>query len=146
MKIYFDTCSIQRPLDDKSNIRVLAESEAILNIITFLENGFIKIVSSDILLYEMDFIKNTNRYIFMNNFLSYAKEFIKLNDEIISISSKLIRHSIKSLDALHIATAEYSGCKYFCTTDDKILKSKIVDLKVKIKSPIELLEELIRWT
>ena len=69
MKIYFDTCSIQRPLDDKSNIRVLAESEAILNIIAFLENGVIEIVSSDILLYEMDFIKNTNRYMFMNNFL-----------------------------------------------------------------------------
>ncbi len=28
MKIYFDMCSLQRPFDDKSQLRVLVEAEA----------------------------------------------------------------------------------------------------------------------
>lgn len=33
MKIYLDNCSLQRPLDDKSQIRIRLEAEAILAVI-----------------------------------------------------------------------------------------------------------------
>jgi hypothetical protein len=33
MKIHLDTCSIQRPLDNKTQVRIILEAEAILGII-----------------------------------------------------------------------------------------------------------------
>ena len=38
---------------------------------------------------------------------------------------------IKSLDALHLACAEASGCDYFLTCDDRIVKRYAGHLQVK---------------
>jgi hypothetical protein len=50
MRIDFDMCSLQRPLDDKSQLRVHLEAEALLGIIEFCESGQAELVSSDALL------------------------------------------------------------------------------------------------
>jgi hypothetical protein len=39
MKIYLDICSVQRPLDDKAQLRILVEAEAILGILALCESG-----------------------------------------------------------------------------------------------------------
>jgi len=52
MKIYLDTCSIQRPLDSKNQIRILLEADAVLGIIALCDAGQVELVSSDALLYE----------------------------------------------------------------------------------------------
>ena len=46
MRIYLDMCSLQRPLDTKTQIRVAVEAEAILNILALWESGQIELVSS----------------------------------------------------------------------------------------------------
>ncbi len=45
MKIYLDNCAIQRPLDDKSQIRIALESEAVLGIISLFELKTIELLS-----------------------------------------------------------------------------------------------------
>jgi len=40
-------CSIHRPLDDKAQLRILVESEAVLGIIALCESGQADLVSSD---------------------------------------------------------------------------------------------------
>ena len=47
MLIYLDMCTIHRPLDDKSQLRVLVESQAVLGIIALCESGQVepKVVS-----------------------------------------------------------------------------------------------------
>jgi hypothetical protein len=52
MLIYLDMCSIQRPLDDKAQLRILVESETVLGIIALCESGQCTMVSSDALDYE----------------------------------------------------------------------------------------------
>jgi len=52
MKLYLDNCAIQRPLDDKAQIRIALESEAILGIISLVKDNEIELVLSDILEYE----------------------------------------------------------------------------------------------
>jgi hypothetical protein len=52
MLIYLDMCSIHRPVDDKTQLRVRAESEAVLGIIALCESGQCALVSSDALEYE----------------------------------------------------------------------------------------------
>ena len=46
MKIYLDNCAIQRPLDDKSNLRNRIESEAVMGLIELFEQKKIEIVNS----------------------------------------------------------------------------------------------------
>ena len=54
MKIYLDNCCLQRPLDDKSQLRIQLEAEAILAVLTFCENQEVQLVSSDVLEFEKD--------------------------------------------------------------------------------------------
>ena len=61
MLIYLDMCSICRPLDDKSQLRVLVESEAVLGIIAVCESGQAELVSSDALDYESERNPNPER-------------------------------------------------------------------------------------
>lgn len=53
MKIYLDTCSLQRPLDSRNQVRIIVEAEAILGILSLFESGRIDLVSSEILLFEI---------------------------------------------------------------------------------------------
>lgn len=43
MTIYFDTGSLQRPLDDKSQLRIALEAEAILGLITLVEQNITQV-------------------------------------------------------------------------------------------------------
>jgi hypothetical protein len=43
MHIYLDVCSLQRPLDDRSQPRVNVEAEAVLTILRLVENGQVKL-------------------------------------------------------------------------------------------------------
>jgi hypothetical protein len=61
MRIYLEMCSFQRPLDNKTQIRVAVEAEAILNILALWESGQIKLVSSPTLIFEADKIKSPAR-------------------------------------------------------------------------------------
>ncbi len=53
MLVYFDNCAIQRPMDDKTDFRIRVEAEAILSLLELIENGFVEMVSSAALLYEL---------------------------------------------------------------------------------------------
>ena len=47
---------------------------------------------------------------------------------------------IKHKDACHVACAIYTGCDYFLTTDDRLLKYKTDE--ISIMSPIEFINEM----
>jgi len=76
--------------------------------------------------------------------LRQAKVFVHVNDEIENRAHELTKKGIKTLDALHLASAEHVGADYLCTTDDKFLKKTktLKDLKTKVISPIQLIEEI----
>ncbi len=61
MQIYLDTCSLQRPLDDRSNPRNNVEAEAILTILGVIEKHNITLVSSEVLDYEISKIPDEDR-------------------------------------------------------------------------------------
>ena len=122
MKVYFDTCSIQRPLDSKSQVRVSLEAEAVLGLLSLCESGLFELISSEVLLFEINRNPNLTRREFGLEVLSNAKSFILLNEEIELRARELNKAGIKPLDALHLATAENCQADYFCTCDDKILK------------------------
>ena len=144
MKVYFDTCSIQRPLDSKSQVRVSLEAEAVLGLLSLCESGLIELISSEVLLFEINRNPNLTRREFGLEVLSNAKSFILLNEEIELRARELNKAGIKPLDALHLATAENCQADYFCTCDDKILKlmKSLEGKRIRVISPIKLIEEI----
>ena len=142
MKVYLDTCSIQRPLDSKTQIRIILEAEAILGIIGLCEAGQIELVSSEALLFEARRNPHPIRRDFGLEVLRKAASFVALNEQIERRAKEFDKIGIKALDALHLASAEAAGVEYFCTCDDKLLSraKSVADLKTKVVSPVELIE------
>ena len=59
--IYLDTCSIQRPLDNKLQPRIFLEEEAILTVLSLVDAGELELLSSDVLNFEISCIANIYR-------------------------------------------------------------------------------------
>ena len=147
MKIYLDNCSLQRPLDSKTQTRIVLEAEAVLGILTLLESGKVALVSSEALLFEIGHSPNTTRQEYALEVLSKAKTFVTLSEPVEKRARKFEALGIKPLDALHLASAEDAQADYFCTCDDRLFKraKAISGLRTKVVSPVELIKELERW-
>jgi len=144
MKIYLDNCALQRPLDDKLQIRIRLEAEAILAIVEQCQSGEIELVSSEVLDLELSETPIKTRVDYGLSVLKSATIYVKINELIGSRAGAFILLGIKPLDALHLASAELAQADYFCTCDDRFLRraKAIVDLKTKVVTPLELIEEL----
>jgi predicted nucleic acid-binding protein len=144
VKIYLDLCAIQRPLDTPNQIRIALESEAVLGIIAFCDRGQADLLSSEALLYEDEQSSWPIRREHTLATLAKAKSVIKVSAKENKRAAGLSKFGIKPLDALHLALAEAGKADYFCTCDDKLLRTskRIKDLAVKVLSPVDLVQEL----
>lgn len=144
MKIYLDSCSLQRPFDEKSQIRISLEAEAILSIIALCESEQLELLSSEVLVFETNRISNVVRRENVFEILTLAKKVLMVNDEIENHALDLVSNGIMPIDALHLAAASQESADYFCTSDDVLLKKakKIEGLNTSVVSPLELIEEI----
>ena len=73
---------------------------------------------------------------------------MKLSDSLIRRANEIISLGIKDMDGLHVAMAEEGEANYFVTCDDDIInkaKKFQENLKVKVCSVLEFLEEVVRY-
>src|SRR5258707_15764756 len=115
-------CSLQRPLDDKSQLRVLVEAEAVLGLLALCESGKADFVASDALVFETDANPDVVRRDFAAQALAKATQFVKADDQVKARAQTFIDAGIKALDALHLASAAEGHADFFCTCDDRLLK------------------------
>ena len=144
MKVYLDTCSLNRPLDDKNQPRIALEAEAVLTLLALCEVGQLVVVSSDALLFEVHRIPHVQRRTVMTEVLGRATVFIRLNDQIEQRARELEQRGIKALDALHLASAEAEQVAYFCSCDDRLVRrAKLLsDIATSVVTPLELIQEI----
>ena len=144
MKVYLDMCSIQRPLDTKSQPRIAVEAEAILGVLTLCEAGHVELMTSDTLIFELGRNPNPVRKEYALKVLTKATVFIQIDNQIEERARALQAEGIKPVDALHLASAVAAKADYFCTCDDRFLKrAKAVDTgPTKVVSPLELITEV----
>ena len=147
MRVYLDSCSLQRPLDSKTQTRITLEAEAVLGILALLESDQVELVSSEILLFEVDRTPSTTRREYALEVLSRARTFVTLNMRVEKRARRFEALGIRPLDALHLASAEHAKADCFCTCDDKLLRRAraISDLTTRVLLPIELIKELEQW-
>ena len=69
---------------------------------------------------------------------------LPLVDEIETQASAFVKAGLKPIDALHLATAFWNNAEYFCSCDDKLLKTskKLKTPGTKVVSPLELIAEI----
>ncbi len=147
MTVYLDTCSLQRPLDDKSQLRIRLEAEAILSIIDLVETGRLGLISSDALTYETRRNPHPTRKQFVWEVVAEASDHIEFSEQVEKRAQELNQAGIKTLDSLHLASAEASDADFFCTCDDSFLNKAKREVKgeTRVVSPLELAEEIGRW-
>jgi hypothetical protein len=61
MRLYLDVCCLNRPFDDQTQDRIHLETEAILSILKHVEIGDWTLVSSSVVLYEVNNIPNSDK-------------------------------------------------------------------------------------
>src|SRR3989338_8542480 len=125
IKVYLDTSVYNRPFDDQSQIRIRLETEAFLSILEKAISGSIVIIGSSVLTYENSKNPFTERRERVLNYLSSVTKFIRLNDSIKKRALLLEGIGIDSIDALHIAFAEFGEADYFVTSDNDIIKIEV---------------------
>ncbi len=137
-------CSIQRPLDTKTQPRIAVEAEAILGVLTLCEAGQVELMTSDTLVFELERNPHPVRKTYALEVLAKAKVFIQTDTQIEERARTLLATGIKPVDALHLASAVEAKADYFCTCDDRFLKrAKAVDTgQTKVVSPLELIAEV----
>jgi hypothetical protein len=113
MKIYLDSCSLQRPLDDQSQVRIATETEAIMGVLTLWEAGKIGLVGSEALNYEADQIPMRERRAYMEEVLAKMEEFVMITEAMELRAATFVAEGLKPLDALHLSCAEESKVDYF---------------------------------
>jgi predicted nucleic acid-binding protein len=140
MRVYLDACSLQRPLDDRSQPRVNLEAEAVLTILRLVESGDLVLVSSDALEFEVDRTPDAERRTAGKDILKLAGQALHLGAEVEADAAALIQSGVKPLDALHLAFASRAGVEYFCTCDDKLRKKaqRLKAVKTTVVTPLEL--------
>ena len=121
MRVYLDTCAIQRPLDDLDQLRVRVEAEAVLAVVTAAETGGVELVASDVLRFETENNPLPHRRDFARRVLRLATSDVATTPAVSARASDYERDSIKPLDAVHLASAVEAAADLFCTADDTLL-------------------------
>ena len=142
MKIYLDVCCFNRPFDDQSQIRIRLEAEAKLKIQEEIRSGNIQLVWSYILNYENTRNPFQEKKEQIMVWRKYAKLDVQENSETIRVAHALRTKGFHKLDSLHLACAISTGCDFFLTTDDSILKKTELLNEVRIDDPIGFIKEV----
>lgn len=137
-------CSLQRPLDAKTQVRVAVEAEAILSLITLWESGEIELVSSSAMLFEAEQMPLSTKKIYVLEVLSKANLFVPRSQSVEGRAKGFVELGIRPLDALHLASAIEARSDYFCTCDDRFLRraKQAETAPTKVVSVLELVTEI----
>ena len=141
MRVYLDNCCYNRPYDDQTQIRIRIETQAKLYIQQLIHDGKIQLVSSFILRFENSGNSRMDKRMSIDSFISnhttiYVSEEYK--PELEKKAKPIMQTGIKEADALHVACAIKTGCDYFLTTDQRLLKYS--SDKITLLNPIQFIE------
>jgi len=145
-KIYFDTCCLNRPFDDQTQVRVRLEAEAVLAILARIENGEWTWIGSEVLMDEIEQTPDTQKLSRAKLLSGFIQENIEIGEKEEQRAMELQSEGFQVFDALHIACAESAEADVFLSTDDRLLKlAKRISKKlhVRVENPLLWVEEMI---
>lgn len=144
MLIYLDNSFLNRSFDNLDIPLNRVETEILFWILDLIYKEKVILVNSSLIEYENSFNPFLERKSFVEEVLSRAKIYQNVNEKIYNRAKKIAKQfEIKSLDALHLATAKEAKVDFFITCDYNLIKKFKGELK--IISPTKFLEEYEKY-
>jgi hypothetical protein len=144
LRVYLDTCAINRLTDDPSQMRIRLEADAMERFFRNVQSGKDFWISSSIVEYEIRRDPNPRRREDALAMLSYAKEFHLSNPTAVNRARFLKTVGYGAFDALRLAVAENSRVDLLLTTDDRFLRQAGRGLgkpSVRVANPLDYAQE-----
>lgn len=141
VKVYLDTSIYNRPFDDQTQAKIFLETQAIVLILSMVENDSIELVSSSVLQYENSRNPFPLKQQLMNQYLTLATNYQFVDKQIRQRAEQLEQQGIKAIDALHVAASEASNSDYFLTCDKRLI-NRCRELTLKVINPVDFILEM----
>jgi predicted nucleic acid-binding protein len=122
MKVYLDTCCLNRLTDDQTQLRIRQEAEAVEQILRWMRAGEVQWISSEALVDEIERSSNVERRLENAALLTLVSESLGVDAAIASRAANLQVAGYGAYDALHLACAEAARVDVLLTTDDGFIR------------------------
>lgn len=145
MKIYLDTCCLNRPFNDQTQAQIRRETEAIQTLLKSCFTGRWLWITSDVLIFEINNTPDQIQRNHMRTQLDLAYQNVSIGAIENTRGQELEALGFKWFDALHLACAESSEVEVFLTTDNRLLRraNRIRTLlQVRAENPYVWLQEV----
>ena len=145
MRIYLDVCCLNRPFDDQQQPRIRLESEAVLLILRYCEQGIFEWLTSDIVDTEIEQIIDSIRKGRLQSVILYTSHRFAIKDSVHKRAEYFESRGIKGWDAYHLAATEYGKADVYLTTDDKLINkanNHKRELHVRVLNPLGWIREI----
>ena len=146
MKIYLDTCCLNRPFDDQEQERIRLEAEAVMIILGRLSRKEWIWLGSQALEIEIDRAPNADQRSRLKRISIFVGDVVGIGPKELVRASELEQLGFSGFDAVHLACAESGGVDIFLSTDDRFLKRAkrfAKKIHVKVANPLDWLKEMI---
>jgi predicted nucleic acid-binding protein len=146
MKIYLDTCCLNRPFDDQGQERIRLETEAMMIILARLSRKEWSWLGSQALEIEIDRAPDIEQRSRLKRVSDFVRQSVVIGKKELQRAGELEAIGFIGFDAVHLACAESGGADIFLSTDDRLLKrAKRFSKKihVKVMNPLDWLKEMI---
>ena len=145
LKVYLDTCCVNRLFDGQTQERVQRETQAIKQILNYFFTGQCHWLSSEIVDDEVSADPNLDRRAQVRSVMEHVRQTCSVSANEEARGEYLEVLGFKHYDALHIACAENNGAHILLTTDDRMLrlaKRYQSHLRVRVDNPHTWLQEI----
>jgi predicted nucleic acid-binding protein len=142
MKIYLDTCCLNRPFDDQRQPRIRLEAEAVTLILEKVHQREWSWVGSEVLVYEIQQTTNAERKERLLLLAGGVNQTVELSEKIMERAEALSSLGFGEYDALHLASAENAKVDVFLTTDDPLLT---IANRNKKRLPVFIVNNPVKW-
>lgn len=137
--IYLDICCFNRPFDDQSYLLIRLQTEAKLAVQEAIRAENHQLVWSAVLDLENAANPDSDRREAIDDWKSLAVVDVETDPDVEILASELEFSGIKSMDALHLASAIRARADWFLTTDHALLRKGRRENRVKIVDPIDFI-------
>ncbi|SPF39756.1 conserved hypothetical protein [Candidatus Sulfopaludibacter sp. SbA4] len=139
MRLYLDSCCLNRLTDDQSQARIRQEAEAVEAILGLVREGKATWVSSTVVEIEINRNPDADRRHEVAALLAFAEEVVVPRSRSAERAAFLQKLGFDPFDALHLACAEQGQADVFLTTDDDLIRragrcSK--ELRTRVGNPV----------
>ena len=140
--VYLDVCTLCRPFDDQTYLRIRLETEALNLILAKIQSGHLKMMVSKVHYREISDITDQKERIELESVLNSSGQMIKANNRLAwERTEELIGMGFGIADAAHLAFAEQSDVNFISCDDRLKKKCQRHDIKVWAGTPIAFCEK-----